>query len=77
MVDAIEQSDGRDDMNRCDWVDCLEVGVFDGVASTLLAAKGQKNIREVSRRFVYLCPEHFKLALATSNDENPPQPETA
>ena len=27
--------------------DCLEVGVFDGVASTLLDAKGQKNIREV------------------------------
>jgi hypothetical protein len=53
------------DMNRCDWNNCLEFGVFDGVQKTLLNAKGRQNIRQVLRKFVFLCPEHFKLGVGT------------
>lgn len=66
MITATEQSNERDDVNRCDWVGCLEVGFFDGAQKTLLNAEGEKNVRAMRRRFVYLCPEHFKLAIGTS-----------
>jgi hypothetical protein len=31
-------------MNRCDWVDCFQEGIFDGVDTLLLNAEGRKNI---------------------------------
>ena len=61
-----------DNMNKCDWTDCVKVGLFDGVENTLLNAEGQKNVGKEFRRFLYLCPEHFKLAIGTPDKENPP-----
>jgi hypothetical protein len=62
-----------DDMNKCDWTDCVKVGLFDGVENTLLNAEGQKNVGKEFRRFLYLCPEHFKLAIGKPDKENPPR----
>ena len=28
-------------MNKCDWADCVKVGLFDGVENTLLNAEGE------------------------------------
>jgi len=66
-------SDKEDDMNKCDWTDCVKVGLFDGVENTLLNAEGQKNVGKEFRRFLYLCPEHFKLAIGKPDKENPPR----
>ena len=55
------------DMNTwCDWIGCSEVGVFDSVQKRLLNAEGRKNIAETRRTFLFLCPDHFKLAAGTS-----------
>ena len=31
-------------MNRCDWADCMEVGILDGVDTSLLNNEARKNI---------------------------------
>ena len=53
-------------MNRCDWADCIEIGIFDGVTNSLLNAEGRKNvvIDETAARFTFLCPKHFELGVA-------------
>jgi hypothetical protein len=71
-IHAARCSDKEDDMDKCDWADCVKVGLFDGVENTLLNAEGQKNVGKDFRRFLYLCPEHFKLAIGTPDKENPP-----
>ncbi len=52
-------------MNRCDWIDCGEVGLWDGVTPSLLNSEGQKNITVdgTLSRFIFLCPRHFALAV--------------
>jgi len=56
-------------MNRCDWIDCLEMGLWDGVENVLLNSEGQRNVltKEAPTRFTYLCPKHFALGVATLN----------
>ena len=56
-------------MNRCDWIDCYKVGLWDGVENILLNAAGQNNVRatEAPTRFTYLCPEHFRLGVGSLN----------
>jgi hypothetical protein len=45
-------------MNRCDWGECHEVGILDGVDTSLPNNEGRKNISldEGRFRFIYLCP---------------------
>ena len=51
-------------MNRCDWTDCaLEVGLFDGMPSSLLNPEAHKNIPVTKNRFISLCPKHFELGI--------------
>ena len=50
-------------MNRCDWTDCLAMGVFAGIHKSLLNAEGRKNTSADETRFIYLCPEHFDLGM--------------
>jgi len=52
-------------MNRCDWGDCFEEGIFDDVNTFLLNEKGRKHIPlgENRSRFIYLCPDHFELGV--------------
>ena len=47
--------------DRCDWNNCSEIGVFDGLNIVLLNAEVRKNLKGDSR-FVFLCPKHFILA---------------
>jgi hypothetical protein len=56
-------------MNRCDWIDCYKVGLWDGVGNILLNAEGRKNVRvtEAPTRFTYLCPKHFRLGVGSLN----------
>lgn len=56
-------------MNRCDWIECREIGLWDGVENSLLNAEGRKNIRvtEAPTRFTYLCPKHFALGVGILN----------
>ena len=56
-------------MNRCDWLNCLAVGHFDGVDTTLLNALGRKNILINEGRFIYLCPQHFRSGVAHFNPD--------
>jgi len=57
-------------MNRCDWVDCFQEGIFDGVDTLLLNAEGRKNTLDENRsRFIYLCPEHFELGVGKLNPD--------
>jgi hypothetical protein len=39
------------------------VGLWDGVEARLLNQGGKKNVTPNTSRFVYLCPEHFQLAI--------------
>ena len=52
-------------MNRCDGAECHEVGILDGVDTSLLNNEGRKNISldESRSRFIYLCPKHFELGV--------------
>ena len=52
-------------MNRCDWADCMEVGILDGVNTSLLNNEARKNIflDENRSRFIYLCPKHWELGV--------------
>ena len=52
-------------MNRCDWADCMEVGILDGVDTSLLNNEARKNIclDETGSRFIYLCPKHWNLGV--------------
>jgi hypothetical protein len=52
-------------MNRCDWADCLEVGILDGVDTSLLNNEARKKIfvDERRSRFIYLCPKHWELGV--------------
>ena len=52
-------------MNRCDWADCLEVGILDGVDTSLLNNEALKHIflDESRSRFIYLCPKHWELGV--------------
>lgn len=52
-------------MNRCDWLGCLDAGVFDGVQSLLLNPQGQISIdtTQSGSRFIFLCPKHFELGV--------------
>jgi len=52
-------------MNRCDWADCIEIGIFDGVTNSLLNVDGRKHvvIDETPARFIFLCPKHFELGV--------------
>jgi hypothetical protein len=63
---------GGDSVNNCDWSGCLQIGLFDGVDSILLNAEGQKHIATEPTRFIYLCPEHFKLGVGAS-EQTPPE----
>ena len=56
-------------MNRCDWVDCLAVGLFDGVNPALLNDIGRKNISVNETRFIYLCAQHFRRGVAHFNPD--------
>jgi hypothetical protein len=60
-------------MNRCDWADCTEMGILDGVEMSLLNNEGRKNIllSESPSRFIYLCEKHFELGVGqlTSDKE--------
>jgi hypothetical protein len=56
-------------MNRCDWLDCLAVGLFDGVTASLLNTEGHKNISVNETRFIYLCPMHFRRGVAHFNPD--------
>ena len=62
-------------MNRCDWPDCFDQGIFDGVDTVLLNEDGRKNIPvdENRSRFIYLCPKHFELGIGNLKaSENKP-----
>jgi hypothetical protein len=52
-------------MNRCDWADCIEIGIFDGVTNSLLNVDGRKHvvIDETPAKFIFLCPKHFELGV--------------
>ena len=52
-------------MNRCDWAECMEIGILDGVEMSLLNEEGRKNIflDESRSRFIYLCAKHFELGV--------------
>ena len=52
--------------NPCDWSNCAEFGVFDGLNTVLLNVEARKNLENDSR-FVFLCPEHFKVAMVNIN----------
>jgi len=56
-------------MNRCDWIGCSAIGLFDGIDSSLLNSEGRKNVPfdENRSRFIYLCPEHFELGVGNFN----------
>jgi hypothetical protein len=55
-----------DHMVRCDWIDCFNPGLFDGVRDSLLNAVGRHNTKKnISDRFIFLCPTHFYLAVGT------------
>ena len=56
--------------NPCDWINCTAFGVFDGLNTVLLNAEFCKSLKNDST-FVFLCPEHFKVAMAnlSLNDE--------
>ena len=49
--------------NPCDWSNCFEFGVFDGLNTILLNAEARENLK-ADCRFVFLCPSHFQLAMA-------------
>jgi len=51
------------EMNRCDWMGCGQIGLWDGVEPRLLNEEGKKKINPNGSRFLYLCPEHFQLAV--------------
>ena len=53
----------------CHWSDCRKIGDFDGVNIILLNAEARKNLKADSR-FVFLCPKHFKAAMANINLDN-------
>lgn len=55
--------------NRCDWSNCSEMGILDGVNTVLLNAETRNNLIPHSR-FVFLCPKHFKIAMANLNLDN-------
>jgi len=52
--------------DRCDWSNCSEIGVFDGLNTDVLTAEARKNFKDDSR-FVFLCPKHFTIAMANLN----------
>ena len=56
-------------MNRCDWIDCYKVGLWDGLRSSVLNAEGRINVgvTEAATRFTYLCPYHFRLGVGSLN----------
>ena len=58
-------------MNRCDWIDCYEIGLWDGLENSLLNAEGRKNVRvtESATRFTYPCPKHFQLGVGRLNQD--------
>lgn len=57
------EENGSENMNKCDWIDCSETRLFDGANKILLNAEGRKNVDDVFLRFVFLCPNHFKLGV--------------
>jgi hypothetical protein len=59
-------------MNRCDWADCMEVGILDGVDTSLLNNEARKNIflDESRCRFIYLCPKHWELGIGQLTSDN-------
>ena len=65
LPSGIPISENSQRMNRCDWADCFEEGIFDGVDTVLLNEEGRKNIPlgENRSRFIYLCPDHFELGV--------------
>ena len=69
MPSGIPISENSQRMNRCDWADCFEEGIFDGVDTVLLNEKGRKNIPlgENRSRFIYLCSAISSLASETSS----------
>lgn len=50
----------------CDWCNCREIGDFDGLNTVLLNAEARKNLKGNSR-FIFLCPNHLKTAMANIN----------
>jgi hypothetical protein len=44
-----------------------QVGLFDGVDTSLLNAEARKNVphEESPSRFIYLCPKHFELEVGS------------
>ena len=56
-------------MNRCDWLNCFAIGLFDGVNPTLLNDIGRQNIPINETRFIYLCPQHFRRGVAHFNPD--------
>ena len=52
--------------DHCDWSECTEIGVFDGLNTDALSAEARKNLKGESR-LVFLCPKHFKVAMANLN----------
>ena len=66
-----EHSGANDKMNRCDWADCIDAGLFEGVNASLINAEGRKNISlDKNRvRFIYLCPMHFDLGVGNHHAE--------
>ena len=57
------------EMNRCDWLNCRAIGLFDGVRISLLNTEGRKNILVNDTRFIYLCPKHFRRGVAHFNPD--------
>jgi len=55
--------------NRCDWLNCLAIGHFDGVDTSLLNTEGRKNIPVNDTRFIYLCAKHFRIGVAHFNPD--------
>ena len=50
----------------------MEVGILDGVDTSLLNNEARKNIclDETRSRFIYLCPKHFEQGVGSIHQEN-------
>ena len=58
---------------KCDWIGCFEIGFFDGLDKTLLTEEAKKHIFPFLK-LIFLCPNHFKLGIGSSEKREESRP---